>query len=181
MTSRRFLVPLLAVGMLAAAGDANAGSLVLRDEAQILTPADAAQLKAVVAQAPFDARLVTTTNYADEARFSRFVGTMLSEPNMVALGIDPQHHHVEVHFGTATHIPEADWPAIERAGDDAFARSAWEEGGADVFRAATNAVSSRGRPATPVGLVIVVAVGVLVAAVLFVVLRRRSPGYGAVP
>jgi hypothetical protein len=166
---------------LLAAGEASAGSLVLRDEAQILTPADAAQLKAIVAQAPFDARLVTTTNYADPAGFSRFVGTMVSEPNMVVVGIDPQHHHVEVHFGTASRIPEADWPAVGRAGDDAFERRAWEEGGVDVFRAATRAVSSSGRPATPVGLVIMLVVGVIFAAVLFAVFRRRSPGYGAVP
>jgi len=181
MRARRFLVPILAVGMLAMAADANAGTLVLRDEAQILTPADAAQLKASVAQAPFDARLVTTTNYADPAGFSRFVGMMVSEPNMVVVGIDPQHHRIEVQFGTATRIPEADRPAIERAGDEAFERRAWEEGGVDVFRAATVAVSSRGRPATPVGLVVVLVVGVLLAAAVVAVLRRRSPGHGAVP
>jgi hypothetical protein len=180
MRSRRLLAPILAVGLVSAAGDANVGGLVLRDEAQILTPADAAQLKAVVAQAPFDARLVTTTNYADEAGFSRFVGTLVSEPNMVVVGIDPQHHHVEVHFGTASPIPEADRPAIERAGDDAFERRAWEEGGVDIFRAATTAVSHRGRSATPVALVILLAVGVLLAAVLFAVLRRRSAGHEAV-
>ncbi|MGD0530011.1 MAG: hypothetical protein ABSE49_33055, partial [Polyangiaceae bacterium] len=129
MLLKRLLGPVLAVGLLGVAADANAGSLVVRDEAQILTPVDQQQLRAIVTQAPFDARLVTTTSYVDEAGFSRFVGTLVSEPNMVVVGLDPQHHHVQVHFGAASHIAESDWPAIERAGNDAFKRSAWEEGG----------------------------------------------------
>jgi len=198
MLLTRFLAPVLAVGLLAVAADANAGSLVMRDEAQIFTPADTTQLRAVVATAPFDARLVTTTSYADQPGFSRFVGTLVSEPNMVVIGIDPQHHRVQVHFGTGSHIPQADWPAIERAGNDAFKRSAWEEGGADIFRAASTAVTRGGgaattpvtSPAAPaadsggsflgVGLVIMLVVGVILAAVLFAVFRRRSPGYGSV-
>jgi hypothetical protein len=194
---RRFLAPVLAVGLLAVAADANAGSLVLRDEAQIFTPADTEQLRAIVAKAPFDARLVTTSNYADQPGFSRFVGQLVSGPNMVVVGIDPQHHHVQVHFGTGSHIPQADWPAIERSGNDAFKRGAWEEGGADIFRAASTAVTSSGGITTPVttspggsstpsffglglGLVIMLAVGAILAVVLFAVFRRRSPGYGSV-
>ncbi|HEY3815670.1 MAG TPA: hypothetical protein VGL81_00785 [Polyangiaceae bacterium] len=193
MFGRRLLVPVLAVGLLAVAADANAGSLVLRDEAQIFTPGDIEQLRGIVARAPFDARLVTTTNYADQPGFSRFVGTLVSEPDMVVVGIDPQHHHVQVHFGTASHIPDADWSAIERAGNDAFKRGAWEEGGADIFRAATTAVSSTGRSTTPVttpasssagsllgvGLIVMLVFGVGLAAVVFSLLRRRSSGYGA--
>jgi hypothetical protein len=197
MLLRRWLAPVLAVGLLAVAADADAGTLTLRDEAQIFTPADTAQLRSIVTTAPFDARLVTTTNYADQAGFSRFVGMLVSEPNMVVVGIDPQHHHVQVHFGTGSHIPEADWPAIERAGNDAFKRSAWEEGGADIFRAASSAVTTGGsRVTTPVtspsdqaggsflgvGLLIMLVVGVLLAVVLVAVFRRRSsPGYGSVP
>jgi hypothetical protein len=195
MLLQRFLAPVFAVGLLAVAADANAGSLVVRDEAQIFTPGDTEQLRAIVAKAPFDARLVTTSNYVDQPGFSRFVGTMVSEPNMVVLGIDPQHHHVQVHFGTGSHIPQADWPAIERAGNDAFKRTAWEEGGADVFRAAATAVTSGAGVVTPatspagasagsflvVGLIAVLVIGIVLAAILFAVFRRRSPGFGAVP
>jgi hypothetical protein len=194
----RFLAPVLAAGLLAVAVDANAGSLVVRDEAQVFTPGDTEQLRAIVAKAPFDARLVTTTSYADQPGFSRFVGTLVSEPNMVVLGIDPTHHHVQVHFGTGSHIPQASWPAIERAGNDAFKRAAWEEGGADIFRAAATAVSTGGGAAAPVtspagdsggsllgmGLIVMLVIGVIfvaiVAAVLFAIFRRRSPGYGSV-
>jgi len=193
MLLQRWLAPVLAVGLLAVAADANAGTLTMRDEAQVFSPGDTAQLRGIVAKAPFDARLVTTNSYADQAGFSRFVGTLVSEPNMVVVGIDPQHHHVQVHFGTGSHIPQADWPAIERAGNDAFKRAAWEEGGADIFRAASTAVTSGGA-ATPVtspavegggsflgiGLLVMLVAGVILAAILFAVFRRRSPGYGSV-
>jgi hypothetical protein len=193
MILTRLLAPVLAVGLLAVAADASAGTLTMRDEAQVFSASDTAHLRGIVAQAPFDARLVTTNSYPDQAGFSRFVGTLVSEPNMVVVGIDPQHHHVQVHFGVGSHIAEANWPAIERAGNDAFKRSGWEEGGADIFRAATSAVGTGA--ATPVaspqtsggggsflvvGLIVMLIVGIVIAAILFAVFRRRSPGYGSV-
>jgi len=193
MILTRLLAPVLAVGLLAVAADASAGTLTMRDEAQVFSASDTAQLRGIVAQAPFDARLVTTNNYPDQAGFSRFVGTLVSEPNMVVVGLDPQHHHVQVHFGVGSHIAEANWPAIERAGNDAFKRSAWEEGGADIFRAATSAVGTgASAPVTSspqtesggsflvVGLIVMLIVGIVLAAILFAVFRRRSPGYGSV-
>ena len=170
----------------------------MRDEAHVFSAGDADALRGVVARAPFDARLVTTSAYPDQAGFSRYVGSLVAEPNMVVVGIDPQHRHVQVHFGTGTHIPQAAWPDIEHAGNDAFKRGAWEEGGADVFRAAERAVTASGGAAVtpsasqgvsllgPLVLVLLVG-GVLVAVVMFA--RRRSqgfvgggyggPGYGA--
>src|SRR6202021_34132 len=140
----RWIAPALAAGLLAIAVDANAGTLTMRDDAQVFSPGDADRLRAVVAQAPFDARLVTTTVYADQAGLSRFVGQLVSEPDMVVVGIDPTHRHVQVHFGTGSRIPEAQWPVIERAGNDAFKRGAWEEGGGDIFRAASGAAGGPG-------------------------------------
>jgi hypothetical protein len=193
MSLTRWLTPVLAVGLLAVAVDAGAGTLTVRDEAQVFNAADTAQLRAIVAQAPFDARLVTTNAYADQAGFSRFVGQLVSEPDMVVVGIDPQHHHVQVHFGKGSRIPQSDWPAIESAGNDAFKRGAWEQGGADIFRAAAAAVSTSGGGTSPVtspvsggggsflgiGLLVMIVAGILLAAVLFAVFRRRAPGYGA--
>src|ERR1700722_18266617 len=190
MAIARFLAPALALGLLAIAVDASAGTLTLRDEAQVLTPGDAEQLRAIVAKAPFDARLATTTAYADQAGFSHYVGMLVSSPDMVAVGIDPQHHHVQVHFGTGSHIPQTEWPPIERAGNDAFKRGAWEEGGAAIFRAASTAAASGGgtvsaAPAAnrggmgSAGLIIMIAVGVILAGVLYSVFsRRRSEPYG---
>ena len=194
----RFLAPVLAAGFLAASANAYAGNLHMRDEAHVFSAGDADALRGVVARAPFDARLVTTSAYPNQAGFSRYVGSLVAEPNMVVVGIDPQHRHVQVHFGTGTHIPQAAWPDIEHAGNDAFKRGAWEEGGADVFRAAERAVTASGGAAVtpsasqgvsllgPLVLVLLVG-GVLVAVVMFA--RRRSqgfvgggyggPGYGA--
>jgi hypothetical protein len=186
----RWVAPALAASILAVAVDANAGTLTVRDDARALLPADADHLRALVAQAPFDARLVITTAYADQAELSRYVAQLVSEPNMVVVGIDPQHRHVQVHFGTGSHIPQPQWAAIERAGNDAFKRGAWEEGGADIFRAAAGAVTGTGGVAVPgtagsgfLGAlpVILLIGGVIVVAALFFARRRSQPyggGYG---
>ncbi len=183
----RLLAPALAAGLTLFAATASAGTLTLRDEARVFSPGDADELRGVVAHAPYDARLVTTTAYADQASFSRFVGTLVSEPDMVVVGIDPVHHHVQVHFGTGSHIPQAAWPGIERAGNDDFRRGAWEQGSADIFRAASSAAAQAGfsgttSPAQASGvswtgplLLLLLVGGVIVAVVLFA--RRRSPGY----
>jgi hypothetical protein len=192
----RLLVPLAVVASLSAAADARAGDLALHDDAHVLTPAEADALKQVVAKAPFDARLVTTTTYPDQAALSRFVGSLVAEGDMVVVGIDPQHRHVQVHFGTQSHIPAAAWPSIERAGNDAFKRGAWEEGAAAIFQSAEESVSASGSPATvpavtprsssggfigPIVLLLIVG-GVFVA--IAMVMRRRMQGnagggYGA--
>ncbi len=177
--------------------DASAGQLQLRDEAHLFGAADAAQLRAAVAQAPFDARVVTTSNYADQAAFSRYVGTLVSEPDMVVVGIDPDHHHVQVHFGTGSRIPHAAWSSIERAGNDAFHQGAWEQGSEAILRAAaSNATGGgvTGPTATPAGqgsllgglspLILLLVIAGVIGAVVWLA-RRRSvdPGapYGAGP
>jgi hypothetical protein len=184
----RFLAPVLVAGIVAVSSGAAAGDLSVRDEAHVFSPGDANALRSVVARAPFDARLLTTTAYPDQASFSRYVGSLVSESDMVVVGIDPQHHHVQVHFGTRSGIPQASWSAIERSGNDAFRRGAWEEGSETIFRtAAANAVTSGGGGASlpqasrgsvsllgPVVLLLIVG-GVILAVIFFS--RRRTQGY----
>jgi hypothetical protein len=186
------LAALLLLGTALVAGRASAGTLQIRDEARLLAGDDAARLRATLADAPFDGRLVFTSSYPDAQELSRYVASLMSEPDMVVVGVDPQHHHVQVHFGTGSRIPSSAWPAIERAGNDAFRRGDWESGAAAIFREASRSVAAGGtyapgERATPapsgpgfVLLVVVAVVGIgLVAAFL---LRRRGvssyPGAG---
>jgi hypothetical protein len=192
----RFVVPALAGALLLATVDASAGQLELRDEAHLFGAGDSAQLKAAVAQSPFDARIVTTTNYVDQAAFSRYVGTLVSEPDMVVVGIDPDHHHVQVHFGTGSRIPHAAWASIERAGNDAFHQGQWEQGSEAIMRAAASSATGGGVTAPiagapagqgasfmgPLVLLLIIA-GVIGAVVWFARRRSVNPGspYGAGP
>jgi hypothetical protein len=187
------LAALLLLGAALLAGDARAGSLQIRDEPHVLAGDDAARLRSTMADAPFDGRLVFTSSYPDSQDLSRYVASLVSEPDMVVVGVDPQHHHVQVHFGTSSRIPSSAWPGIERAGNEAFRRGDWEGGAAAIFREAERSVSGTGiatpdgraapAPSGP-GFILVVVAGIvgvgLIAA--FLLRRRGAPGYpGAAP
>jgi hypothetical protein len=195
----RFLLVTLALLFAAVipARQAYAGSLHIRDEAHVLSADDAARLRSVVVAAPFDARLVVTSEYPDAQDLSRYVGSLVNEPNEVVVGLDPQHHHVQVHFGTGSRVPRSEWAATEKAGNEAFRRGDWEGGAAAIFRAASLAVASPTADATPAdgvarpsligpGLLLLIVAGAIGLAVYFA--RRRSaygppgdPRYGAPP
>ncbi len=186
--------------------DARAGTLQIRDEAHALAADDAARLRSVVSDAPFDARLVITRNYPESQELSRYVHSLVAEPDMVVVGVDPEHHHVQVHFGTGSGIPRSAWSDVERAGNDAFRRGDWEGGAAAIFREAaasakTGAADGRDNPADRTaptaaprlagpGFVLFVVAGIVGIGLLAAFLLRRrgpqlppggGPGYGAPP
>lgn len=124
---------------------ASAGTLQLRDSAKILTNSDRSELEAVAGRAPFDVRVLTSTAYADQGAFSRYVGGQVNEANEIVIGIDPEHHHTQVHFGTGSHVARSDWAQIERAGNSAFRDTHWAAGVSSIIGQASSAV----RPGVP--------------------------------
>jgi hypothetical protein len=186
--------PLLALGAgllfstLALSGVAQAGTLQVRDETHTLSREDVAQLRSVLGEAPFDARLVFTSAHPDAQDLARFLVSVENERDIVVVGVDPEHHHVQVRFGTGSRIPSSAWPAIEHAGNDAFRRGDWEGGAAAIFREASRSVASGAVPAERAapeagphlggpGLVLVVIVGVIgIGLVAAFLLRRREAG-----
>lgn len=144
------LPSVLLAGALALPSSAEAGGLRIRDDAHVLTADDASRLRSVLAAAPFDGRFVLTTDYPDAQDLSRFAGSLVTEPNLVVVAVDPQHRHVQVHFGTGSQVPRAEWAGIEHSGNDAFRRGDWEGGAAAVFRAAANSAASGASEAVPV-------------------------------
>jgi hypothetical protein len=169
-------------------GRAFAGTLQVRDEAHVLASGDADRLRSQVASAPFDARLVFTSDYAEAEDLSRFVGSLIDTPNAIAVGIDPRHRHVQVHFGRGSGIARSEWPAIETAGNGEFRSGDWAGGAAAIFRTASQSVtgapssSVRPAPSSP-GLgsafVWILLIGGGIAA-LALFARSRS-GYGVPP
>lgn len=179
------------------ASTASAGTLQIHDPEHVLSASDTTQLRSVVDAAPFDARLAVTSQYADSDGLSRYVGSLVREPNMIAVGLDPVHRHVQVHFGEGDAIARSDWAAIERAGNSAFSHGDWEGGTAAIFQSAARSALAHGGPrAAPSasrgpslfgpGLLLILLVGGVGLALLFA--RRRSmasgpysneyPGYG---
>lgn len=175
---------------------ASAGALRIRDDAHVLAGAEAEQLRSDIASAPFDARLVVTSDYAEVDDLSHYVGSLVDAPNVVAVGIDPRHRHVQVHFGRGSGIARADWAAIETAGNDDFRQGHWAAGAGAIFRTASHAVGDA--PATPreqpaaapsrVGSILLwtLLIGGGIAAFSFFARRRSGygvggPGYGGGP
>jgi hypothetical protein len=167
---------------------ARAGTLQIRDDAHVLSAGDVGKLRAVVGAAPFDARLVATSEYPDSADLSRYVHSLVREPNLVAVGVDPEHRHVQVHFGVATHIPHSEWASIEHAGNDAFRHGDWEGGAESIFRAASHSVTGGVGDMPPAnaarpsffgpGLLVLLVGGAIALAIYF---ARRRGGYGQYP
>ena len=167
---------------------AHAGALRVRDQTRVLSADDAARLRSIVAGAPFDAQVVVTTEYPYAADLSRCVGSLVTEPDAIAVGLDPQHHRVQVHFGVGARIARADWPAIERAGNDEFRRGDWEGGLAAILLAAERAAGGQSTDAAPLvspraagrslvgpGTILLVAAVAIGVGVLFA-MRRRAYG-----
>jgi hypothetical protein len=181
----------VACAAVAFASSASAGTLQIKDPAHVLSPDDAGHLRAVVGTAPFDARLVFTSEYADSDQLSRYIGNAVSEPDMVVVGVDPTHHHVQVHFGTGSGIARSSYGSIESSGNDAFRQHDWRGGAAAIFEAATRAANSnRGTTAPDVApapaphvsllgpVLLVLLIGGAVAAIAF--FARRSSMQGGV-
>jgi hypothetical protein len=171
---------------------AFAGTLQIRDEAHVLAPGDADRLRSQVASEPFDARLVFTSDYAEATDLSRFVGSLVDEPNMVVVGVDPRHRHVQVHFGIGSGIARTERPAIETAGTGDFRNGDWAGGAGAIFRTAAQSVTggSSAQPAQPQGtrapssgfgsgLVWLLLIGGGIAAIAWLAFARRQAGYGA--
>jgi len=179
------------VSSLAISAPAFAGTLQLRDEQHVLTAADGAKLRSAVGDAPFDARIVFTTDYADAQELGRFVGSLVDETNMIAVGVDPTHRHVQVHFGRGAGIARTEWSAIETAGNGDFRTGHWADGAGEIVRAASRSATgvaapgsvSRAAPGPGSVLLTILLVGGGVAFLVMIARRLMSssggaPGYG---
>ncbi len=186
----RLVLAVLSVAVFALfhAGLARAGTLQVRDSASLLTASDRSQIEAAASRYPFDVRVLTTSQYPDQAAFSRYVHAQVNEANEVVVGIDPVNHHTQVHFGTGSRVASSQWGTIERAGNGDFKASRWATGVIAILDQA--AAAAGGSPAaTPStssssgfaagGIIVLLLIFILL---IVMVIRRLTggsrPGYG---
>jgi hypothetical protein len=175
-----FVLTLLAT--VSSSRQADAGVLKVRDDIHALSADDIGRLRHIVDGEPFDARLLVTGDSSSQEDLSRVVGSLVSEPDMVVVGLDPRHHRVQVHFGEQSGIPQAAWAGIERAGNDAFRQGDWAAGVAAILQTAATRVQTPGAPGAAAGrpsllgpgLLLLALAGIIGAALLFS--RRRAMG-----
>lgn len=186
MTKRSTLLSgaLLAALLLPAA--ASAGDLEIRDPSDMLTPQDEASLRDSARSWSFDSRVVVSSELPSRATFDRYVGQQVASPNMVVVGVDPQHRFTSVHFGTGTRIGRDRFSAIENAGDQWFRMGQWRGGiesilsnaNASVGSAAAGEPTTRQAPGFPWGLALLGIGGVVVAVMVFRAMRNRQADGG---
>jgi hypothetical protein len=123
---------------------ASAGALHTTDDAGVFTPAQLATVRSRAQSYDFDVRLITNSSYASKSDLGNYLHRLVTEPNIVVLGLDPVHHHVSVHFGTGTRIADSEFKTIESAGFAQFKDSDWTGGVIATLDRAERAVGTGG-------------------------------------
>jgi hypothetical protein len=173
---------------------ASAGTLHVSDDAGVFSAGQLSTLRRQVDGYDFDVRLVTTSSYTSKSDLGGYVHRFVTEPNIVVIGLDPQHHHVSVHFGTGTGIPDSAFKPIESAGIPSFKDADWTGGVTAILDRAEKSVEHRGGASSgPVrtvspgavssgpshgagGLFWLVVLGGGLVFLIWLIARRRSPG-----
>lgn len=122
--------------------NALAGTLQLRDGADLFTSDEEAALRASGSRYSFDARVLTDTRSPSRAAFDRQVAAQLSSPGMIVVGVDPVHRWTAVHYGTSTRIATTRFSPIENAGDPLFRNARWSDGVSAILDAAQSSVGT---------------------------------------
>src|SRR5690242_15978161 len=144
MTRGRYLATALAPALVAAsmllAPVASAGTLQIRDDEHLLSSDDRGTLQQEAASYPFDVRVLTTEAHTGD--FDRYVSEQGASPNMIVIGIDKEHRHSSVHFGTATRIAPSEFHAIREAGNAGFKSGDFRAGIDGILNRAKEAVGT---------------------------------------
>jgi hypothetical protein len=186
----RRLVALIALAIAVVfALPASAGTLHTSDDAGVFSASQLTAIRKKVDAYDFDVRLATTSSYASKSELGDYVHHFVTEPNIVVIGLDPVHHHVSVHFGTGTGIPDSAFKSIESAGMSSFKDRDWTGGVTAILDRAESSVDHvvvrtvPGR-AAPVrtssgggfGLLGLLVIFGFIGFVIWLVVRRRPSG-----
>lgn len=117
------------------------GTTRIIDHAELLSSADASAITTEALGWPFDAHILVSSS-VPRRDLDAAVSAAVDSPRVVAIGLDPIHHHVVVHFGTGTGIPSSTWDGIAAAGNASFKGQEWAAGIEAIgSRAASSAVA----------------------------------------
>lgn len=125
-------------------GASQGGVLDVSDPGHVLTAGGVTHLRHVVGRVPFKVRLALIDDYPSIEGLERYARSLVNGPNLIVIGVDPTHHHVEVRFGIESHVPREAWKLIERSGNPAFRRGDFEGGVTEIILAAVRAIEPSG-------------------------------------
>src|SRR5689334_14543843 len=85
-----------------------AGTVRVEDTPDKLDATAESSLVSLGATLPFDALVLVTTTYATASDLDGAIGRRVDAPNLVVVGIDPEHRRTSVHFGTGSGVAASD-------------------------------------------------------------------------
>ena len=106
---------------------AVAGSLHVRDTASLLSSSDVTTIDSSVRGYPFDVLILTSSDSQSKEDFDRRVASAV-KADAIVVGIDEQHRHTAVRFGTKLGIDPNQFQSIEQAGSTFFRQKEWRAG-----------------------------------------------------
>jgi hypothetical protein len=136
----RVFAPAFVVVSTLLSGVAFAGTLQIKDDENLLSSADRSTLQSEAGAYPFAVRVLTTSAHSGD--FDHYVGEQVGSPDMVVVGVDKEHRHTSVHFGTASRIAPSEFHAIEQAGNANFKSGDFRAGIEQILNRAKDSVGS---------------------------------------
>ena len=178
MNLTRIKLPMAALAAaLGATQPAWAGTIVVRDGANVLTPAEEAALSARPTPDRLRVQIVTSTSQNARGAFDSFAQGFRDTPETVVIAVDPAHRWTVVRYGIGAGIVDPRGTLAD-AGDAAFREGRWADGLGAIVDAAGSAaqgtstgLAQRAREGVPWGTVVI---GLLaVGGVAWLLSRRR--------
>jgi hypothetical protein len=154
---------------------ALAGTLVIRDDANVLPPAASDTLRHEVAGYRFDTIVLTETQAASLAGLQGDAARLRTSENQLVIAVDPEHRHTDVEFGSDVGVRKASFDAVRAAGDASFRAGDWAAGVSAIAQAAAHPPASFG--ASDV-FIVVLGAGFIVLCILYSDRLRPARGFG---
>lgn len=114
------------------------GTATIHDDLGKLTGHDVSDIQRAAGDWPFDTQVLIVSAESSN-RLDDMAHNAITNPHVVAIAVDPPHHHTSVRFGTATGVKAGDYDSITKAGSAHF-RSG--EFGAGIVAIGTRAEGS---------------------------------------
>jgi hypothetical protein len=127
---------------------AVAGAAIVRDNAHVIPKRQVDGILETQSRWRFNLKVLTGV-FETRQSLNAQTGNCIRTPSDLCVGIDPKHHHVSVHFGTAVKPPSSEMDLIASAGNDSFADLDWQAGIVAIAERAERSIAAA-RPAPPV-------------------------------
>ena len=125
---KRYLILLFTLLCMSFSLEAIAGRVSIQDNANVLSTADKNVLMEVGSRHPFDVIILTSSQFGSRSQFDTVAAGMLTSPNSMVIGLNPQQRFTVVRFGSGSGVPRNSYDMIASAGNSNFKVSNWKDG-----------------------------------------------------